>query len=326
MSILQAVYPIAACILLAVSIILSVRLSRIRAEQEQLNRQLAAAHAELESYACIAPNNLLRLLKLLNYRSGTPLEVGMHRQVESVVMDVNMPAFSEFSHGKAPLSIVNAVNSLLAGIIPVVQQSGGTIERFGGAGLSALFGSEYERAVTAAVSICEEAARREDGDAITIGICDGSVLLGVVGNGDTMTVLALTGDSYTAAPLRALGYQYNARIVVTAQILENIPDGFRRFNCRRLGCVLLAATQTLVWVYDIFDGDCADMKNSKRKTKMVFEKGVALFFDGDIMAARQHFVEVLKNDSRDRAAKEYLLLCDGVLNKQMLPQSYIGSI
>ena len=39
-----------------------------------------------------------------------------------------------------------------------------------------------------------------------------------------------------------------------------------------------------------------------------------LFWAGQVGEARQHFVEVLKTDTMDRAAAHYLLRCDECLN------------
>ena len=68
-------------------------------------------------------------------------------------------------------------------------------------------------------------------------------------------------------------------------------------------------------IYDVFDGDEKDTRNRKRQTKMLFEKGVLLFSEQNYQEARQHFIEVLKTDRMDKAAKEYVYLCEWYLNE-----------
>jgi hypothetical protein len=46
----------------------------------------------------------------------------------------------------------------------------------------------------------------------------------------------------------------------------------------------------------------------------MFEKGVELFAERKYDQARLHFVEVLKADRQDLAAKEYVYLCDKCAN------------
>ena len=315
-----------ACVVLIINLALF-RLIRIEnKEKKKLISELDALQRKLAEYAKLLPRSLMQLLELMNYKEGATPEIGSHNRIETVIADVNMSGFSEYSQSMASSSVVESVNNLLSGIIPAVTQNGGTIEGFSEAGLTALFGNEYEKAVTASISICDGVRQKTGGDEdIAVGICDGSVLLGIVGHEDIMSVLALTGDMDFASFLRSIGYKYNARIIVTSQVLGKIPDAKRRYNCRQLGYICVKSTQTLVQIFDVFDGDSASSRNSKRKTKMVFEKGVALYYGGEILQARQHFVEVLKTDSRDRAAKEYLLLCDGVLNRLTPHVSYIES-
>ena len=63
-------------------------------------------------------------------------------------------------------------------------------------------------------------------------------------------------------------------------------------------------------IFDIFDGDTTDIRNRKRKTRMLFEKGVRLFMAREFAEARSYFIEVLKADRDDKAAREYVFLCD----------------
>ena len=67
-------------------------------------------------------------------------------------------------------------------------------------------------------------------------------------------------------------------------------------------------------LYDVFEGDAVEVRNKKRKSKMVFEKGVDLFAKQKLPEARQHFIEVLKMAPGDKAAKYYLLRCDQYLS------------
>ena len=63
-------------------------------------------------------------------------------------------------------------------------------------------------------------------------------------------------------------------------------------------------------IYDVFDGDDNDMRNRKRQTRMVFESGIQLYTEQKFEEARQHFIEVLKSDRYDLAAKEYVYRCE----------------
>lgn len=48
----------------------------------------------------------------------------------------------------------------------------------------------------------------------------------------------------------------------------------------------------------------------KKQIKEVFEKGIEYYLSKDFYNARRCFIEVLKEYQNDKAAKEYLILCD----------------
>ena len=60
----------------------------------------------------------------------------------------------------------------------------------------------------------------------------------------------------------------------------------------------------------MFDGDPVEVRNQKRRTKTAFEKGVKVFAEGDFPQARVCFIEVLKTDQQDLAARRYVHLCE----------------
>ena len=66
----------------------------------------------------------------------------------------------------------------------------------------------------------------------------------------------------------------------------------------------------MIKVYDIYDGDAPEQKQGKRRTRLIFEQGVDRFVHGSYKEARIYFVEVLKADRYDLAARAYLYLCD----------------
>ena len=114
--------------------------------------------------------------------------------------------------------------------------------------------------------------------------------------------------------MRAIGNRYDAKIVVTSSFLDQIENSAGKFNYRLLGCLLFEESGEIQKIYDVFDGDTLEIRNKKRKSKMVFEKGVDLFAKQKLPEARQHFIEVLKMAPGEKAAKYYLLRCDQYLN------------
>ena len=269
------------------------------------------------------------ILKLLGRKSYSQLSVGDQQYSSAAIMEVNTAGFQAFVHDKQPDAVFTYINNMLNRIIPIVYENDGVVEGFAEGGLTAFYRENRERAVVAAVSVCETMERmsRENPEyqAVTVGLCYGQLMVGAVGHDRRMTILILSEAREFARFLQSMGPKYYARIIVTAGFLEAIPDWGKKFNYRLLGYVYLHTSRTVEKIYDVFDGDSVEVRNRKRKTKMVFEKGVALFMERRTAEARQHFIEVMKMDHGDKAAKEYLLRCDQALNGEAGGDIFIES-
>ena len=132
----------------------------------------------------------------------------------------------------------------------------------------------------------------------------------VVGHEKRFGTLTISETTGLAEFLQELAVRYKARILITGSLKAQIPDFEKHYNSRYLGSIYLKAARTAEDLYDVYDGDEPADKNGKRKTRLLFEKGVALFQDEKFHDARQHFIEILKANRMDGAAKEYLYLCN----------------
>ncbi len=291
------------------------KLAGLRKSQESSLKEISSTRESEDIYEKMIPGEMLKMLKVKRY---SDLAVGDQQYFSSVIMDVNMADLSGMVQGKKVNEVFTSINRMLNEVIPVVYNHGGMVEGFQGGGLSALFLEEYERALTASVSICENIntidGRDKEYESVTVGLCYGSVMIGVVGHERRMTILTLSEAEEFAGALRLLGHKYDAKIVVTSNFLNHIENSAKRFNYRLLGYIHIRKSGTLEKVYDVFDGDAVEIRNKKRKSKMVFEKGVELFAEQKFLEARQHFIEVLKMAPMDKAAKHYLLRCDEYFN------------
>lgn len=258
----------------------------------------------------------LELLELLGMdrRLSSVEEVTAHpKELEAVIYNGNVVGFHDMVRGMDTGEVYQFINRSLSCSIPAVYEHGGVVEEIRDAGITALFNGSCEESLRAAVAICEEMFLREKEGCFrnfTTGLCYGLVQAGVVGCGQRLAVHTLSAYTGLGSFLQQIGMKYYARILAVGNYVDRI-DGFhKKYNCRRLGYIFLGSLQQMEIVYDIFDGDDADTRNRKRKTKMLFEKGVQLFLGRQYADARVYFIEVLKADSNDKAAREYVFLCD----------------
>ena len=292
-----AVLVLAGALLLSIgtNALLYQKLAAFRRRKKRRALEGQAQKAAEEIYERMFPAEMLNLLKVKDY---SDLKVGDQQYFSSVIMDVNMADLTGLVRNRKAEEVFASINRMLNQVIPLVYGHAGMVEEFQGAGFCALFLEGYEQALTAAVSICENINKLEGQDreyeSVTAGLYYGPVMAGVVGHERRMTILTLSEAKEFADVLRAIGNRYDAKIVVTSSFLDQIENSAGKFNYRLLGCLLFEESGEIQKIYDVFDGDTLEIRNKKRKSKMVFEKGVDLFAKQKLPEARQHFIEVLK--------------------------------
>lgn len=254
-----------------------------------------------------------RFLELFGIRKVTDISTQLSRTFMASVMTVNTMDYTKAIHTMTSGELFHTLNRIFAAIIPGITDSGGVIEKFEKAGLTGLYLESEEAALMAAVSLCEAVDRavgEENSGNLSIGLDYGEVMLGIAGHEERISPVAMSESMSISEFLQTKGEKYGARILATESFTRRVPDFRKSYNSRLLGYFYDGTREKMVKVYDIYDGDRPEQKQGKRRTRMIFEQGVDRFIHGDYSEARLFFVEVLKADRYDLAAREYLYLCD----------------
>ena len=281
----------------------------------KLNRQMKKTALETDEIRrrkklqeAMLPSQLLSL-----FQNGDleKVRLGEQKGITAAVLSFNVPDFSRWIRTKTAEEIFNNINHVLAQVVPCVLYQEGEIDRFVDAGLKAFFLKNPEKALSAAISICEAMDRDEEIRAdFSIGLSYGDVMIGMVGDEKRFGILTISETTGVAEFLQEQAGQYGARILITGSMKKQIPGFEKKYNSRYIGNIRLKASGITEDLYDVFDGENPAGKNAKRKTKILFEKGVKLFQEKKFYDARLHFIEVLKANRMDGAAKKYLYLCN----------------
>ncbi len=244
------------------------------------------------------------------------LEPGMSEMTEAAIINISTVFFRDNVMINKDAGLVSVINMQVEDVGGVLEKHNGQLLCVTRAGISAMFRGDCEDAVKCAITICQEAEleeRKKLFAGLSIGIDYGVVCVGAVGyNGfDMPLVMSETMD--TAIFLSDAARRYNSRILVTSDIADRMLGFQKLYNSRRLGKMYHPASDTAEDIYDIYDGDLADTKYSKMRSRLFFETGVELFLKGNYLEARSYFIELLKFDRNDAAAKQYVFRCDSCL-------------
>lgn len=314
MAALAAGLGVLAVLLGGVGLWQTAKLRRLRRDMERVRavKETAAAHGRASAtQACLLP---MGLLGALNLKDIGDISLNASREMSGVILKADVTGFDRKLRRMNPQRAYELINRMMEGCVPPVYESGGEIIDFENCGFKALYLSDCGRALSGAVTMCEyvrsREAEHEEYRDFGIGICYGAVMAGVVGHPRRMALSMLSVYTGFAAFLQSIAGKYYARILVTGNYAWLNEQFDRQFNYRLLGYIYVRSAKTIEKIYDVFDGDPVEVRNRKRKTKTAFEKGIKAFSEGNFPEARVCFIEVLKTDPQDLAARRYVRLCE----------------
>ena len=213
--------------------------------------------------------------------------------------------------------LLNALESTLRSAFPLIEENYGRVIRVSANGISAAFERNAEDALAFGISICQRANASEDmagGFGVSVGITYGKVFTSDVVCGSFSTVIAVSEAVELSNILSRACPRADASILITSALADQIIGFSNRFAKRKIGLILNSSENKTYTIFDVFDGDPAEKKYSKRRSSLLFETGLEYFLEDRPLQARSCFIELLKYDRSDRIAKRYIQLCDKAIN------------
>ncbi len=257
--------------------------------------------------------------------------VGEKRKVAILFSDIR--SFTSISECNKPEVMVAFLNRYFTIMVNVIKKHGGTIDKFIGDAIMALFGApvSYEdnarRAVAAASEMREALKTVPLGDLVLpdglkfnigIGIHYGDVTVGSIGSADK-TDYTVIGDSVNlASRLEGLTKTYGSLIVVSDSVKKDIKTD--EFIFRYLDDVKVKGKAKSVPIYAI-DKSMDDFTAAYRDS---YSKGLELYKQGIWNLAKEYFLKALNESPEDKATKLMLSRCDEFIANP--PENWDGAI
>ncbi len=263
-----------------------------------------------------------QIFKSLGKKGILDIRLGDQVQQDMSVMVVNLRDFRKLSQTLTPKENFNFMNSFLRRFGPLVRREDGLISKYLGAGFMALFPGYAEEALRAAIAIREEldqynANRRLSGYApvdIGIAIHRGPLMMGIIGEERRWEGNVISDDVHLTSTMEKMSEELGASVLVTRDLFEQLREP-ERFRHRSLGRITPEGQDQAIELIDVYDGDPEPIRQAKERTKELFERGLMLCQEGRFYDARETFVEVIKHNRMDKAAKLYFYLCDEYFQK-----------
>ena len=261
------------------------------------------------------------------------VSVGETRAVAILFSDIR--SFTSISERNKPDVMVSFLNRYFTAMVNVIKKHGGTIDKFIGDAIMALFGApvSYEdnsrRAVAAAYEMREILPTVEMGDLILpegmtfnigIGIHYGDVTVGSLGSEDK-TDYTVIGDSVNlASRLEGLTKTYGTQVLVSESVRLDAGAETSGFCFRHLDDVKVKGKAKAVPIYAV-DRNSYEFSAAY---KDAYHKGMDLYTQGIWNLAKEYFAKALAESKDDKAAKLMLSRCEEFIKNP--PENWDGAI
>ncbi|HEV3058223.1 MAG TPA: CHASE2 domain-containing protein [Vicinamibacterales bacterium] len=185
---------------------------------------------------------------------------GQRRDMSVLFSDIR--GFTSVSERGQPEEIVHMLNEYFTRMVEVVFHHKGTVDKFVGDMVMALFGAPLddplhaEHAVEAALDMLEElqklnvkwAAEGRPALDIGIGVNSGPMIAGNIGSDQIMSYTVIGDAVNLGSRLESLNKQYSTRIIISEATRSQLT---RAYTCRPLGDVIVKGKTTQVAIFEV---------------------------------------------------------------------------
>ncbi len=267
-----------------------------------------------DAYSRFVPREFLHLMGNDDIRT---IVLGQQVERKMTILFADIRDFTALSESMSPQENFNFLNSYLVQMEPVITQHGGFIDKYIGDGIMALFPDSPDAAMQCALAMLHKlddynAGRKRAGYRpikIGIGINTGVVILGTIGGAARMDVTVIGDAVNLAARLERLTKDYRVSILISEYTLYSLEQP-APWSIRFLDRTQVRGKQGTQTVYEVFNGDPASLRETKRAGLKDFEAALAHFHTGDSLTARARLLAYLESVPDDEAAQAYLQRCD----------------
>jgi adenylate cyclase len=241
--------------------------ARLRAKSESDNLRATQKLIRETFSRYVSPSVVEQMLK-------HPQQVKLGGKLQEItVMFADLQNFTSVSETTAPEQLLNILNAYHELVVRLIQEHGGTVDKFIGDAVMALYNTPLEqsdhilRAARTALAICKalptfhEQFESDFRMKINIGLHTGMAVVGNVGAPQLMNYTAV-GDTVNVAA-RLQGQGHNGQVIVSQAVHDAIAD---EVTARRLGLITLKGRSEAIIAYEITGYRTEEVKQDEHST------------------------------------------------------------
>jgi class 3 adenylate cyclase len=243
---------------------------------------------------------------------------GTSQEVSVLFSDIR--GFTGLSERHGAQEMVRILNTYFSAMVDVVFDNGGTLDKFIGDAIMAVFGAPFqsiddtENSVTTAVEMLRRlrpfnAARKLEGFQsidIGIGIDTGPVIAGTIGSSRRMDYTVIGEHVNRASRIEGVNKIYGTHILVSEHTHEKLMN---EHITREVDLVRVSGVDLPVRIFEILDYHTEESFPHMEKVIEVFAEGLDAYRNQHWRGAAAAFAEGLKLNPNDRPTQIFLSRC-----------------
>lgn len=286
-----------------------------------LFKQVTTMEREIRNvFSKFVPQEIIN--DLVMRKTQTSMLAGEKRELAILFSDIR--SFTTLSETNPPEVVVSFLNKYLETMCEIIIENGGTVDKFIGDAILAVFGApksypdNAKRAVKTALSMSLALEKFDTsgiklppcGLDIGIGVHLGDAIVGTIGS-STKFDYTVIGDAVNlASRLEGLSKQYQVRTIISDQVVQQIDANDKenaRLKFREIEQVIVKGKEEPTLIY-MLEGTA---KNSFTETECsLYKKALSMYKLRNWKTASEYFSEVLKTRKDDPVTLMYLERCD----------------
>jgi adenylate cyclase len=266
----------------------------------------------LRSFAHYVPTSLVRRL----LANGQEAALGGEEK-ELTVLFADLAGFTSLSESLTPTEIVSEMRDYFEIATEAIEHRGGTLDKFLGDGVMAIFGApetvagHATRACEAALDIVRSLAEMAPERVTTghpplrvrIGLHTGEALVGNIGTNERFAYTVFGDTANLASRLEGLAKFYGCSVLASEETRTATRE---RFAWRRIDRVAVVGRTRGTLLFELLG------ENPSKTEYPEYEAGLDAYFAGYFAAATQHFRDALVRSPTDEAAIKLLARCESL--------------
>ena len=180
------------------------------------------------------------------------------------------------------------INRFFSAMTEEIRAHRGTLDKYIGDGIMALFPRSAQNALDAAIAMQKEMQvynrhRANCGYSpvrIGIGIHFGDTIIGTIGENERIEVTVISDTVNVASRLESLSKRYGAGILVSGDVVAQLQKK-KKFRLRYTDRVRAKGKQSPIDIYEVLDGLAAEELGIKLKNRPILQKALKTYLAAD---------------------------------------------